>query len=84
VTYLWAWCAVLAGAALATRFIPFREGGEWHLWPTVTVVLVGLVAVAASLYLVILLEILKLSRLRSWVGQRRAVEDEEERRLKSA
>jgi UDP-GlcNAc:undecaprenyl-phosphate GlcNAc-1-phosphate transferase len=84
VIYLWAWCAVLAGAALATRFIPFREGGEWHLWPTVAVALVGVVAVAASLYLVILLEILKLSRLRSWVGQRRAIEDEDERRLKSA
>ena len=24
---MWAWCAALAGAALATRFIPFREGG---------------------------------------------------------
>jgi len=33
---------------------------------------------------VILLEILKLSRLRSWVGHRRAIEDEDERRLKSA
>ena len=84
VTYLWAWCAVLAGAALATRFIPFRESGEWHLWPTVAVALVGAVAFAASLYLVILLEIVKLTRLRSWVGHRRAVEDEEERRLKSA
>jgi UDP-GlcNAc:undecaprenyl-phosphate/decaprenyl-phosphate GlcNAc-1-phosphate transferase len=85
VTYLWAWCAVLAGAALATRFIPFREGGEWHLWPTVFAVLVGLLAIAASVYLVMLLEILKLSRLRSWVGQRRALdEDEDERRLKSA
>ena len=28
---MWAWCATLAGAALATRFIPFREGGHWHL-----------------------------------------------------
>jgi UDP-GlcNAc:undecaprenyl-phosphate GlcNAc-1-phosphate transferase len=84
VVYLWAWCAVLAGAALATRFLPFREGGEWHLWPTVVAALVAAVAVAASLYLVILLEIIKLRRLRSWVGQRRAVEDEEGRRLKSA
>jgi UDP-GlcNAc:undecaprenyl-phosphate/decaprenyl-phosphate GlcNAc-1-phosphate transferase len=84
VTYLWAWCAVLAGAALATRFIPFREGGEWHVWPTVAAALVAVVAAAASLYLVILLEIVKLTRLRSWVGQRRAEEDDEERRLKSA
>jgi UDP-GlcNAc:undecaprenyl-phosphate GlcNAc-1-phosphate transferase len=86
VSYLWGWCAVLAGAALATRFIPFREGGEWHLWPTVAVALVGALAVSASLYLVILLEIVKLTRLRSWVGQRRAAEDEEEeeRGLRSA
>ena len=31
---MWLWCASLAGAALATRFLPFREGGEWHLWET--------------------------------------------------
>ncbi|MGH3024307.1 MAG: MraY family glycosyltransferase [Gaiellaceae bacterium] len=84
VLYLWTWCAILAGAALATRFVPFREGGEWHLWPTVTVALIGAVAVAASLYLVVLLEILKVRRLRSWVGQRRATDDEEDRRLRSA
>ena len=34
---IWLWCATLAGAALATRFIPFREGGDWHLWPTLAV-----------------------------------------------
>ena len=28
VAYLWAWCAVLAGAALATRFVPFRAHGD--------------------------------------------------------
>ncbi len=84
VLYLWAWCAILAGAALATRFVPFREGGEWHLWPTVAVALIGLVAVASSLYLVVLLEILKVRRLRAWVGQRRGEADEEERRLRSA
>ncbi|HET9213346.1 MAG TPA: MraY family glycosyltransferase, partial [Gaiellaceae bacterium] len=55
VLYLWTWCAILAGAALATRFVPFREGGEWHLWPTVAVAMIGLVAVASSLYLVVLL-----------------------------
>ena len=29
---MWAWTASLGAAALATRFIPFREGGHWHLW----------------------------------------------------
>src|SRR2546422_7529888 len=32
---IWAWCAVLAAAALGTRFIPFREHGRRHLLPTV-------------------------------------------------
>lgn len=80
--YLYAWCAILAGAALATRFVPFREGGEWHLWPTLVAALIGAVAVAASLYIVYLLEILKLRRLRSWAERRRAVADDRE--LKSA
>ncbi len=80
--YLWAWCAILACGALATRFVPFRENGEWHLWPTVLAVFIGLVAIVASLYLVTLLEILKLRRLRAWVG--RPLEEEDEPRLKSA
>jgi len=81
--YLYAWCAILAGAALATRFVPFREHGDWHLWPTVVVSVIALVAVAASLYIVILLEILKLRRLRAWAERWRTPE-EQERELKSA
>jgi UDP-GlcNAc:undecaprenyl-phosphate/decaprenyl-phosphate GlcNAc-1-phosphate transferase len=80
--YFYAWGAVLAGAALATRFVPFREGAEWHLWPTVVASLIAFVALATSVYMVIVLEILKLRRLRAWVEQRRTVE--EERELKSA
>jgi UDP-GlcNAc:undecaprenyl-phosphate/decaprenyl-phosphate GlcNAc-1-phosphate transferase len=57
---MWLWCASLAGAALATRFVPFREGGEWHLWETLAVVGIGLFALAASVYVVYLLEIVKL------------------------
>ena len=48
------------GAALATRFVPFREGGDWHLWETVRVLGIGLFAVAFSVYVVYLLEIVKL------------------------
>jgi H+/Cl- antiporter ClcA len=57
---MWAWCATLAGAALATRFIPFREGGVWHPWETLAAVVIGLVALAFSVYVVYLLEIVKL------------------------
>jgi UDP-GlcNAc:undecaprenyl-phosphate GlcNAc-1-phosphate transferase len=71
---------VLAGAALATRFVPFREHGDWHLWPTVLVLAIGVIALATSLYMVIVLEILKLRRLRAWAG-RRTTDVDEERRL---
>src|SRR5918995_5972708 len=53
---LWAWCATLATAALATRFIPFREGGEWHLPETVAAGAIGLAALAFSVYVVYVLE----------------------------
>jgi UDP-GlcNAc:undecaprenyl-phosphate GlcNAc-1-phosphate transferase len=62
--YMYAWCALLAGAALATRFIPFRAHGYWHFWPTVAVAAIGLVALAASVYIVYLLEIVKLANPR--------------------
>jgi UDP-GlcNAc:undecaprenyl-phosphate GlcNAc-1-phosphate transferase len=74
---MYAWCVTLAGAALATRFVPFREGGEWHLWPTVLAVAIGLVAFAFSVYVVYVLELVKLAGLR--VRRR-----EEPQELKSA
>lgn len=61
---MWGWCATLAGAALATRFVPFRAHGEWHLWWTALAAAIGLVAVAASLYVVYVLEIVKLTNPR--------------------
>ncbi|MGZ4301701.1 MAG: hypothetical protein ACXVE0_08850, partial [Gaiellaceae bacterium] len=61
VLYLWTWCAMLALAALALRFIRPHQHGEWHPWRTVVVSLFGLVAVAASVYMVYLLEIVKLA-----------------------
>ena len=61
---MWAWTATLGAAALATRFIPFREGGTWHLRETVAVAGIALVALAFSLYVVYLLEIVKLANPR--------------------
>jgi hypothetical protein len=58
---MWGWTATLGAAALATRFIPFREGGDWHLWETVAIVAIALVALAYSVYIVYLLEIVKLA-----------------------
>jgi UDP-GlcNAc:undecaprenyl-phosphate GlcNAc-1-phosphate transferase len=78
--YLYAWCAILAGAALATRFVPFREGGHWHLWPTVLAAAIGLFAIAASVYIVYVLEILKLRRVRAWAERRRETRVERDAR----
>jgi UDP-GlcNAc:undecaprenyl-phosphate/decaprenyl-phosphate GlcNAc-1-phosphate transferase len=61
---MWLWCVSLAGAALATRFVPFREGGDWHLWETLGVVGIALFALAFSVYVVYLLEIVKLANPR--------------------
>jgi UDP-GlcNAc:undecaprenyl-phosphate GlcNAc-1-phosphate transferase len=61
---MWGWTATLGAAALATRFIPFREGGEWHLWETVAVAAIALGALAYSVYVVYLLEIVKLANPR--------------------
>ena len=58
---MYAWCLSLAAAALATRFIPFRAHGVWHVWPTLAVAAIGLVALGMSFYTVYLLEIVKLA-----------------------
>ncbi len=72
---MWAWCVTLAAAALATRFVPFREGGQWHAWETVAVVAIGLLALAFSVYIVYLLEIVKVANPRI---RRRELEREED------
>ncbi len=71
---MWAWTATLGAAALATRFIPFREGGEWHPAETVAVAAIALGALAFSVYIVYLLEIVKLAnpRVRARRQQERA------------
>ncbi len=67
VLYLYAWTFMLAALAVALRFIPYSDHhGNLHLgWSLVMAALVLLV-LAASVYLVIVLEILKLKRLRTW------------------
>jgi UDP-GlcNAc:undecaprenyl-phosphate GlcNAc-1-phosphate transferase len=69
---MYAWCLTLAAAALATRFVPFRAHGEWHLWPTLAAAAIGLVAVAFSVWVVYLLELVKLAGVRSRRGQAEA------------
>jgi UDP-GlcNAc:undecaprenyl-phosphate GlcNAc-1-phosphate transferase len=56
---IWGWCLALAAAALATRFVPPRQHGVWHVWPTLIAVGIGLVALTFSVYVVYVLEIVK-------------------------
>jgi UDP-GlcNAc:undecaprenyl-phosphate GlcNAc-1-phosphate transferase len=74
--YLYGWTLVMAALALALRFVPYSDdhGHFDALWTAVTAVF-GLIALAASIYLVEVLEILKLRRvrLRQVAGVRRGV-----------
>lgn len=79
VVYIYFWVGTLAAAALGTRYIPFREGGRWHTWPTLAAAGLGALAVGASLYMVYLLELVKLASARGR-RRRRAVERRRERR----
>jgi UDP-GlcNAc:undecaprenyl-phosphate/decaprenyl-phosphate GlcNAc-1-phosphate transferase len=67
VLYLYAWTITMAGLAVALRFIPYSDD-RGHLDPGWSVALAAcfLIALAASAYLVYVLEILKLRRLRAW------------------
>jgi UDP-GlcNAc:undecaprenyl-phosphate GlcNAc-1-phosphate transferase len=61
VVYLYAWCGTLALAALATRFADPHPHGDWNLGNLAIDAVVGLAALGASVYVVYLLEIVKLA-----------------------
>ena len=65
VLYLYGWTLALSGLAVAMRFIPYSDD-DGRLNPGWFAVMVafGLLALAASVYLVYVLEILKFRRLR--------------------
>jgi UDP-GlcNAc:undecaprenyl-phosphate GlcNAc-1-phosphate transferase len=65
VVYLYAWCVMLALAALATRFAPPHHHGRWSMTNLAIDALAGLGAIAFSLYVVYLLEIVKLTSPRA-------------------
>ncbi|MEA2321198.1 MAG: UDP-GlcNAc:undecaprenyl-phosphate/decaprenyl-phosphate GlcNAc-phosphate transferase [Solirubrobacteraceae bacterium] len=64
VLYLYAWMSAMAGLAVALRFVPYSDG-TGHLNAGWSLVMGGLfvVVLAASVYLVYVLEILKFRRL---------------------
>jgi UDP-GlcNAc:undecaprenyl-phosphate GlcNAc-1-phosphate transferase len=66
VAYLWAWTFTMAGLAVALRFVPYSDDGG-NLSTGWALVMGGLLVLAlgASVYLVYVLEILKLRRFRA-------------------
>ena len=72
VLYLYGWTLSLAALALAMRFVPYSEDdGTLNAGWALVIAAFGLVALAASLYLVLELEILKFRRSREREIRRR-------------
>ena len=67
VAYLYGWTALLAGVAVALRFVPYHDHvgahPHYHVGWLILMIGLGVIALAASVYLVYVLEILK---FRSW------------------
>lgn len=64
VLFLYAWTLMLAGFALALRFVPYSDGhGNLETGGTIVMAVLALLVVLASVYLVYVLEILKFKRL---------------------
>jgi UDP-GlcNAc:undecaprenyl-phosphate GlcNAc-1-phosphate transferase len=65
--YLYGWTLSLAALALALRFVPYSDDhGNFNLGWVAVLAVFGLLALAASIYLVFVLEILKLKRFREF------------------
>ncbi|MDQ2940330.1 MAG: undecaprenyl/decaprenyl-phosphate alpha-N-acetylglucosaminyl 1-phosphate transferase [Actinomycetota bacterium] len=63
--YMYGWTLILAALALALRFVPYSDNhGHFNAGWTAVILVCGLAALAASIYLVVVLEILKLRRER--------------------
>ncbi|HEY7935318.1 MAG TPA: MraY family glycosyltransferase [Solirubrobacteraceae bacterium] len=66
IAYLYTWTLMLAGLALSLRFIPYSDHkGHYYFGWTLLMAAIGVLAAAASVYLVYVLEILKFRRLDS-------------------
>ena len=70
VTYLYAWSLMLAGVALALRFVPYHDrnagvNSHYHLGWALLMGGIFVIAFAASVYLVFVLEIFKFKGARA-------------------
>jgi UDP-GlcNAc:undecaprenyl-phosphate/decaprenyl-phosphate GlcNAc-1-phosphate transferase len=67
VAYLYAWSLLLAGVAVALRYVPYHHHNPayFRLGWTIVMVAIVVIALAASVYLIYVLEILKFKSRRS-------------------
>jgi UDP-GlcNAc:undecaprenyl-phosphate GlcNAc-1-phosphate transferase len=78
VLYLYAWTILLGGFAVALRFVPYSDHhGNFDVPWTAAVIVMGTLVVAASFYLVYVLEILKFKRLDTIRLRRAGASDDE-------
>jgi UDP-GlcNAc:undecaprenyl-phosphate GlcNAc-1-phosphate transferase len=69
VAYLYAWTTLLAAFAVLLRFVPYSDdAGHFDLGWSLVMGAIGLVVLAGSVYLVYVLEILK---VRTWIARHR-------------
>jgi len=66
VAYMYGWTLMLAAVAVALRFVPYsNHHGTYHLVWVLVMVAIALIALAASIYLIYVLEILKFKNRRA-------------------
>ena len=81
VAYLYTWTVLLAGLAIALRFIPYsNHHGHYRVGWLLLMIAIALVVIAASVYLVYVLEILKF-RHRTARAMRRTDPDTSEHQI---
>jgi UDP-GlcNAc:undecaprenyl-phosphate GlcNAc-1-phosphate transferase len=76
--YLHVWAALLAAYAMLVRFVPPRPRGDWDVANALVVAGAGLLVIAASVWMVYTLEILKARHLQA-LGLGRFADAERER-----
>jgi UDP-GlcNAc:undecaprenyl-phosphate GlcNAc-1-phosphate transferase len=82
VAYLYAWTAAMAGLAVALRFVPYSDDhGNFRVGWSLLMGALLLAALAASVYVVYTLEILKFKRIRTWMAEPGTEEHEIERQV---
>src|SRR5436305_1149146 len=82
--YLHLWALLLASYAILLRFVPPRPLGKWDLGNTLIAIAVGVVVLAASIWMVYTLEILKSRHLQLLRRGRAEAEPEREEAVERA